>query len=129
MKWNKNIAQTIVFFVFVTILFFNDAKNVSELRHQHEFIVIMEKRISQLETNNVKMMEAWTKWANETRQFNDEMMKNVKKADDILDQKIEYIKSFDAIVVERLKSISEAQNSVINTLIGISSTNLVDKAK
>jgi hypothetical protein len=72
------------------------------------------------------LLESISQWSKENDKFNDELINRVKTADDYLDKKIEDVSRFDAIVVERLKSISEAQSGLIKAIIGLSLTNAVD---
>jgi len=125
----KNAQTTllaIVTFAFVVILMMTDFHTAKLLNnHQRELISIKE-RISMMESNHVQFVESVVKWIKDDESFNNNLIDRVKRADDILDGKIQKLSEFDNIVIERLKAISESQKGLIQVIIGLGATNSVD---
>jgi len=119
---NVILTWTTLILVFIMLI-----AQATAIQHERTINNQLSKRLSELETNQLAIVITWEKLSKENDQFNKLFIEKVKQADDILDKKISQLQEFDFVVVERLKAVSEAQNAVIKTIIGLSITNSVDK--
>jgi predicted PurR-regulated permease PerM len=113
----------------VGILSIHFAQQSKTIIRQGKMIESLQQKISLVESNHVQLLGTWRDWQKANDRFDEALIKSIKSADDSLYKEVGKLNSFDALVIEHLRSISAAQNSVVNTIIGLSSTNIVDKQK
>lgn len=123
MKSISSILLGVSLFSLFTILVMKDFNNTKLLVNHQQELISIRKRISLVESNHVQLVESVIQWTENEKQINDLLMDRVKMADDILDGKIQKLSEFDTIVIERLKSVSESQKGLIQSIIGFGETN------
>ena len=129
MKYSNKIITigvSIATFVFLIALLYMDFQTAVELNMQRQIISTLQRDIKEIQSSHVKLITSISNRTEEDKQFTDAILLKVKVADDYLDKKINKLSEFDAVVVERLKAVSDSQIGLINAIIGLSATNDVD---
>jgi len=128
MKTITNILIALSIILYTGFFMYIGYQNSEETIRQGNDLESLQKQVINLEESHIRFLETWKEWQVANDRFDEALLKGIKTGDDSLYKEIEKLKSFDYIVVERLKSISEAHRTLINAITGLSSTNFVEKA-
>lgn len=97
-----------------------------ENTRQNRRFGFIEKRLSQMESNHVQLVESLSKWNVDENDYDDVLLQRIKEADETLNMKIENLKRFNDVVIVKLQTIADIQSGFIKSTLGLVSTNLVD---